>query len=60
MSSIEEIPSRPVVGYAALGFLLVLLIVDFRQAQPINPYQAPAPVALGSGQAPTAAHCTAF
>ena len=60
MSIFVDIPSRPSVGYAALGFLLVLLLVDSWQAQPINPYQAPAPVALGSGQAPTAAHCTAF
>lgn len=58
--NLVELPSRPVVGYAALGFLVVLLVVDYGQAQPINPYQAPPPVALGSGLAPTAAHCTAF
>jgi hypothetical protein len=40
-------------------FVLVLLLVDHGQSRPINPYQAPAPVALGSGVAPTAAHCTA-
>lgn len=55
-----DLPSRPNVGYAALAFLLVLLLVDNSQSQPINPYQAPAPIALGSGQAPTAAHCTAL
>ena len=60
MSIVADIPSRPVVGYGALGFLLLLLLVDLRQSQAINPYQAPAPVALGSGQAPTAAHCTAL
>lgn len=58
--SFSEIPSRPSVGYAALAFLLLLLLVDHWQAQPINPYQAPPPIALGSGLAPTAAHCTAF
>lgn len=60
MSIFTDLPSRPKVGYAALGFLFVLLIVDHWQAQPINPYQAPAPIALGSGLAPTAAHCTAL
>jgi hypothetical protein len=55
-----ELPSRPIVGYAALVFLFLLLLVDHRQAQPINPYQAPPPIALGSGLAPTAAHCTAL
>jgi hypothetical protein len=55
-----ELPSRPIVGYAALAFLFLLLLVDHRQAQPINPYQAPPPIALGSGLAPTAAHCTAL
>lgn len=55
-----DLPARPSVGYAALTFLLLLLLVDHWHSQPINPYQAPAPIALGSGQAPTAAHCTAF
>lgn len=58
--NLAELPSRPAVGYAAITMLCLLLVVDFWQAQPINPYQAPAPIALGSGQAPTAAHCTAF
>ncbi len=51
--------SRPRVGGLSLILVLLLLLVDHGQSRPINPYQAPAPVALGSGVAPTAAHCTA-
>ena len=60
MNIFVELPSRRSVGYMALSFLLMLLLVDHWQAQAINPYDAPAPIALGSGQSPTAAHCTAF
>ncbi len=51
--------SRPRVGGLSLILVLLLLLVDHGQSRPINPYQAPAPVALGSGVAPTAAHSTA-
>ncbi len=51
--------SRPRVGGLSLILVLLLLLVDHGQSRPINPYKAPAPVALGSGVAPTAAHCTA-
>lgn len=51
--------SRPRVGGLSLILVMLLLLVDHGQSRPINPYQAPAPVALGSGVAPTAAHCTA-
>ena len=57
--SLANLPGRPLVGSLSMVFVLVLLLVDHRQSRPINPYQAPAPVALGSGVAPTAAHCTA-
>lgn len=56
----NRLPGRPAVGWMSMGFLLLLLLVDHAQSRPINPYQAPPPVALGSGLAPTAAHCTAF
>lgn len=60
MSALQKLPSRAAVGYLCLGFLSVLLVVDTLRSQPINPYAAPAPMALGSGEAPTAAHCTNF
>ena len=58
--SLTKLPGRPLVGSLSMVFVLVLLLVDHGQSRPINPYQAPAPVALGSGVAPTAAHCTAL
>ncbi len=60
MSQGKALPSRLHVGHCCVGFIVVLLLVDYWQAQPINPYAAPAPVALGSGEAPEAAHCTNF
>jgi len=57
--SLTKLPGPPLVGSLSMVFVLVLLLVDHGQSRPINPYQAPAPVALGSGVAPTAAHCTA-
>lgn len=58
MDALKNLPGRPTVGLLALGFIIVLLIMDASQSTPINPYKAPAPVALGSGQAPEGAHCT--
>ncbi|MGJ8689870.1 MAG: hypothetical protein ACSHXZ_10150 [Gammaproteobacteria bacterium] len=60
MSRLYNLPARPLVGYCCVGFIVLLLLVDYRQAEAINPYDAPAPVALGSGKAPEAAHCTNF
>lgn len=57
--TLAMLPGRPLTGSLCMAFVLVLLLVDHGQSRPINPYQAPAPVALGSGVAPTAAHCTA-
>ncbi|MDO8273731.1 MAG: hypothetical protein Q7U82_17695 [Gammaproteobacteria bacterium] len=53
-----QLPGRPVVGMLALGFILVLLIVDNADSTPINPFNAPPLIAVGSGQAPSGAHCT--
>jgi len=52
------LPSRPVVGALVLAALVGLLMVDHAESRPINPFAAPPPVALGSGQAPQGAHCT--
>jgi hypothetical protein len=53
-----QLPGRPVVGMLALGFILVLLVVDHAESTPINPFNAPPVIALGSGEAPSGAHCT--
>ena len=52
------LPGRPLVGMLALGFILVLLMVDNAESTPINPFNAPPLIALGSGEAPSGAHCT--
>lgn len=56
----HRLPGRPATGLITLGLLALLLLVDARQATPINPHAAPPPVALGSGTAPQGAHCTRF
>lgn len=56
----NKLPSRPIVGTLVLVFLVGLLVVDYAGSRPINPFSAPAPIALGSGQAPEGAHCTDF
>jgi hypothetical protein len=38
--------------------LVLLLWIDNRNAEPINPFAAPWPTALGSGELPSGAHCT--
>ncbi|MFM1896796.1 MAG: hypothetical protein RLZZ385_1870 [Pseudomonadota bacterium] len=42
----------------AVTLLLVMTAVDLLRSAPIDPYLAPWPVALGSGQVPEGAHCT--
>lgn len=54
----DQLPGRPVVGMLALGFILLLLVVDNAESTPINPFNAPPVIALGSGEAPSGAHCT--
>ena len=54
----EKLPGRSLVGTFALGCILLLLVVDNAESTPINPFNAPPVVALGSGEAPSGAHCT--
>ncbi len=54
----RTLPGRPLVGTLALAFILVLLVVDNAESTPINPFNAPPLIALGSGEAPSGAHCT--
>lgn len=58
MTSTKPLPGRPVIGLLTLTFIVLLLLVDASRSTPINPYAAPEPVALGSGQPPEGAHCT--
>ncbi|MDP1930739.1 MAG: hypothetical protein Q8L60_04720 [Gammaproteobacteria bacterium] len=57
-SSHHALPGRPLVGTLAIVFIVGLVVIDTVQSAPINPFAAPPPVALGSGEAPTGAHCT--
>ena len=51
--------SRPRVGLAALLLVTGLVALDAWQSPAINPFEVPPPAALGSGQAPGGAHCSA-
>lgn len=53
-----RLPGRHWVGSLVVGLALALVAVDLWRSAPIDPYQAPYPTALGSGQAPGVAHCT--
>lgn len=47
------------VGSLALALIAVILLVDLAQSGAPDLFSAPPALALGSGQAPTGAHCTA-
>lgn len=51
--------ARPLVALAVIGLVAGLTALDLVTAAPPDPFDAPPPVALGSGQAPGGAHCTA-
>ena len=53
-----SLPGRTTVGATVLAVLIGMIGLDLLQSAPIDPYQAPWPVALGSGQVPSGAHCT--
>lgn len=52
------LPARRFVSSAAAVMLILLLWIDTFIADPINPFAAPWPTALGSGEVPGGAHCT--
>lgn|GEM_PF-326112 len=54
----KKLPGRPTSGLLALIGVFLFVVMDLINAQPIDPYQAPYPTALGSGQIPSGAHCT--
>jgi hypothetical protein len=49
---------RRAVGGAAVAFIVALIAFDQVVSEPINPFDQPPPIALGSGQAPGGALCT--
>lgn len=52
------LPTRTRVSTTVAIMLVLLLWIDSRNAEPINPFAAPWPTALGSGEVPEGAHCT--
>jgi hypothetical protein len=50
--------SRKSVAVATLGFLALVLALDFSVSTTPNPYLQPSLIALGSGQAASGALCT--
>ncbi|MGY6409995.1 MAG: hypothetical protein ACXIUV_03055 [Alkalilacustris sp.] len=57
--SVQSSFSRSAVGLAALIFVGLIVAVDAVGSPPIDPFEVPAPAALGSGQASGGAHCSA-
>ncbi|MCB1670908.1 MAG: hypothetical protein KDI29_07295 [Pseudomonadales bacterium] len=58
MSDNDKLPRRPTASLLVLLGLFLFVLVDLFAAEPIDPYLAPYPTALGSGQVPSGAHCT--
>jgi len=58
MSENYAFPPRSLVALAAIVLILLFAGADLRASGGIDPFNAPPPVALGSGQAPAGAHCT--
>ena len=57
--SARAFPSRPIVGLLALALVALVLTLDLARTGTPDLFTAPPAIALGSGQAPTGAHCTA-
>ena len=50
--------SRPMAGLLALALLVGIVALDASQTPAPDLFDAPPPLALGSGQAPGGAHCS--
>ena len=50
-------PGRLAVAALSLGAIALFVLADLRTSPPIDPFDTPAPIALGSGAVPTGAHC---
>ncbi len=51
--------TRTPIALLVMGLVMVLIAADLVASAPLNPYQAPPMMALGSGLAATGAHCAA-
>ncbi|NNU80289.1 hypothetical protein HMH01_07530 [Halovulum dunhuangense] len=51
--------SRRPVALLVLAGLIAVIALDLGASEPLNPYQAPPLLALGSGLAAGGAHCSA-
>ena len=49
---------RPLVGMLALLVMALILMLDLVRSGAPDLFTAPPPIALGSGLAPTGAHCS--
>jgi hypothetical protein len=58
MTEQRQLPGRQISSLLALLGILLFVALDLVSAEPIDPYLAPYPTALGSGQVPSGAHCT--
>lgn len=58
MSGEVRLPGRVSSGRLVLLAIALFVVVDLLSAETIDPYAAPYPTALGSGQVPSGAHCT--
>lgn len=52
-------PGRLAVAGTALLLLGLFVLADLGRSAPLDPFESPPPIALGSGQAPSGAHCSA-
>ncbi len=51
--------TRPLVALLALALVALIVGWDLAQSGLPDPFQSPPPIALGSGAAPSGAHCSA-
>lgn len=51
-------PGRTLVALTTMLVVLLLAAFDLQASGGIDPFNAPSPIALGSGQAPGGAHCS--
>jgi len=52
--------TRHLTAALAVAFIAVVVLADLAGGADLNPYRAPAAVALGSGQASSGGHCAAL
>ena len=52
--------TRHLTAGLGLGFIALVVLADLAGGAELNPYRAPAAVALGSGQAASGGHCAAL